>query len=136
MAEPRRSARRENTPDHVPGRGARGRWLPGCSPNPGGRPKVIEDIRALARQHTEAAVNTLVSIAEDGKQESARVAAATALLDRGWGRPTQPISGDDQMPPVGFEAIAREREERAAQAVALIDATFGLVSHGDGNADL
>jgi hypothetical protein len=97
---------------------------------------VIEDIRALARQHTEAAVNTLVSIAEDGKQESARVAAATALLDRGWGRPTQPISGDDQMPPIGFEAIAREREERAAQAVALIDATFGLVSHGDGNADL
>jgi hypothetical protein len=30
-----------------------------------------------------------------------------ALLDRGWGRPTQPISGDDEMPPVGFEA--RER---------------------------
>ena len=125
------SSQPENTSDHViPLRGARGKWLPGTSPNPGGRPKVIEDIRALARQHTEAAVNTLVSIAEDGKQESARVAAATALLDRGWGRPTQPIAGDDQMPPIGIEATQREREEKAAAAVALIDETFGAVLHG------
>lgn len=29
---------------------------------------------------------------------SARVAAAEALLSRGWGKPTQPISGDDENP--------------------------------------
>jgi hypothetical protein len=28
--------------------------------------------------------------------ESARVAAANSLLDRGWGKATQPISGDDE----------------------------------------
>jgi len=38
----------------------------------------------LARQHSDTAVNTLVHIAENGKQESARVAAASAPLDRGW----------------------------------------------------
>lgn len=56
------------------------------------------DIRSLARNHTEAAINTLAGISSNGKQESARVAAAQALLDRGWGKPTQPISGDDENP--------------------------------------
>src|SRR4030088_2714237 len=94
---------RQNTPEHEPARrGAGGKWLPGKSPNPGGRPAVVADIRDLARQHSGTAVNTLVHIAENGKQESARVAAASALLDRGWGRPTQPIAGDGHMPPVGL----------------------------------
>lgn len=53
------------------------------------------DIRSLARNHTEAAISTLAGIASNGKQESARVAAAEALLNRGWGKPTQPIAGDD-----------------------------------------
>lgn len=54
------------------------------------------DIRSLARNHTESAINTLAGIASNGKQESARVAAAEALLNRGWGKPTQPIAGDDE----------------------------------------
>jgi hypothetical protein len=33
----------------------------------------------------------LVEIAERGENESARVAAANALLDRGWGKPAVPI---------------------------------------------
>src|SRR5207248_10062591 len=92
------AAERQNTLDHAPKRGPQGQWLPGSSPNPGGRPKIIEDIRALAREHTATAINALVRIAESGKQESARVAAASALLDRGWGRPTRPLDGGDAMP--------------------------------------
>src|SRR5688500_1403071 len=111
-----RCARRENTSEHGPPRGERGRWLPGTSPNPGGRPKVVGDIRDLARQYSEAAVETLVDIAENGKQESARVAAASALLDRGWGRPTQPLAGDDDMPPIGLSAVDREAEIARRQA--------------------
>lgn len=60
--------------------------------------KATIDIRSLARNHTESAINTLAGIASNGKQESARVAAAEALLNRGWGKPTQPISGDDENP--------------------------------------
>jgi len=30
----------------------------------------------------------------------ARVSAAQALLDRGWGKPTQPIAGDDEADPI------------------------------------
>jgi|SRR5689334_11310598 hypothetical protein len=97
---------RENTPDHATKRGDRGRWLPGSSPNPGGRPKIIEDIRALAREHSPAAIQTLRHIAEHGKQESARVAASVALLDRAWGKPTQPIAGDDELPGIGINGTA------------------------------
>ena len=35
------------------------------------------------------------------------VAAATALLDRAWGKPTQPIAGDDEAGPVRIARIER-----------------------------
>ena len=43
----------------------------------------------------------------EGKSEAARVAAATALLDRAWGKPTQPIAGDDEAGPVRIARIER-----------------------------
>lgn len=57
--------------------------------------KTPTDIRSLARAHTETAINALVGIVNNGASEPARVSAAQALLDRGWGKPTQPIAGDD-----------------------------------------
>jgi hypothetical protein len=35
----------------------------------------------------------LVAIAKLGKNEAARVSAAAILLDRGWGRTPQPVTG-------------------------------------------
>jgi hypothetical protein len=43
----------------------------------------------LARQHTDVAMKALRDICEKGISESARVAAANSLLDRGYGKPTQ-----------------------------------------------
>ena len=63
----------------------------GVSGNPGGRPKVVAEVRDLARAHTGTALATLVDICRNGESESARVAAACALLDRGWGKPAVPI---------------------------------------------
>lgn len=52
----------------------------------------LSDIRAEARKHTLTAINTLVGIAAQRKAPSAaRVAAANALLDRGWEKPTQAV---------------------------------------------
>jgi len=113
-----------------------GRYASGFSGNPGGRPKVIQDIRNLAREHTEVAIKALRHIAEQGQQEAARVAAASALLDRGWGRPTQPLAGDDTMPPLGISADqVQQRKERASQ---MIEEAFGeaepLMGETQGNA--
>jgi Family of unknown function (DUF5681) len=67
----------------------------GQSGNPGGRPKVIAEVRELAREYTGEAVKTLVSIMTNPKSApAARVSAANALLDRGYGRPPQHITGE------------------------------------------
>ena len=65
----------------------------GTSGNPGGRPRVLTDVQELARERSPDAINTLAAIMDDQKAPpAARVAAANALLDRGYGKPTQPIS--------------------------------------------
>ena len=67
----------------------------GQSGNPGGRPKVVAEVRELAREHTGEAIKTLVSIMTNTKSApAARVSAANALLDRGYGRPARRITGD------------------------------------------
>lgn len=70
--------------------------------------KASLDIRSLARKHTESAIKTLSGIMNQTKApHAARVAAATSLLDRGWGKPAQIIAGDDSLPPVQLEKIER-----------------------------
>ncbi len=59
-----------------------------------GRPKgslnkSTRDIKALAQQHTPAALKTLVGIMADSESDAARVSAAKELLDRGYGKAHQ-----------------------------------------------
>jgi hypothetical protein len=69
-------------------RDSKGRFAPGCCPNPGGRPKAEHRITDLAREYTIEAIETLAEIMQDEEQPAnARLAAAVALLDRGWGKP-------------------------------------------------
>jgi hypothetical protein len=60
-------------------------------------PKTITQIRSLARSHTRTAVNVLVGVMRSkNATPAARVSAANAILDRGWGRAPQALStGDD-----------------------------------------
>ena len=69
-------------------------WTPGQSGNPAGRPKT-GDLEALCRAHTPAAVAALVKALASPRE---RVAAATALLDRGWGKPAIRVTGDKDAP--------------------------------------
>ena len=69
----------------------------GKSGNPGGRPRIPAEVKDLARSHTEAAIRTLADVCADtAAAPAARVSAATALLDRAWGKPTQPVDGDGE----------------------------------------
>jgi hypothetical protein len=49
------------------------------------------ELREAARQFTDDALKTLAAICKEGQSEAARVSAACALLDRGYGRPTQQV---------------------------------------------
>jgi len=50
----------------------------------------------MARSHTRTALNVLVAVMRNTKATPpARVAAANAILDRGWGKPTQAIGNDE-----------------------------------------
>lgn len=59
--------------------------------------KTLTEIKSIARSHTRTAVRVLVGIMRSkDATPAARVSAANAILDRGWGKATQPLeSGND-----------------------------------------
>lgn len=57
------------------------------------------EIKSLARAHTETAIRTLAGIMnQEEAPAAARVQAANSLLDRGWGKAVQVMSGEDGGP--------------------------------------
>lgn len=73
---------------------------PGEIRNPRGRPKKDFSLAALAQQHAEKAVLTLVEVmSNEAATPSARVSAASELLDRGFGRAPQTLDVEHK---IGF----------------------------------
>ncbi len=66
----------------------------GQSGNPGGRPRGEGRVRENARAHTAQALAVLVEAMEDPDKRVA-IRAAEILLDRGWGKAPQALSGED-----------------------------------------
>ena len=101
----------------------RGRFLPGVSGNPGGRPLSDESRRAIGRARELAleAVERLWALATDDEIPAAtRKDCLVALLDRGLGRPRQTLHVDapgmsraeemlDELTDEELRALAREQ---------------------------
>lgn len=79
------------------------------SRNPRGRPKKDLDLAALAQQHAQKAIETLVSVmSNEDATPAARVSAAGEILDRGFGRAPQSIDMNATMTLSGaFEDFIR-----------------------------
>lgn len=101
----------------------RGGKRPGAGRPVGAVSQERKALRDLAQAHTESAVHALASLCSDEAQPGAvRVAAATALLDRGHGRPSQSLEIEQKsaasVDPAALialsEAMDRSREERRA----------------------
>jgi hypothetical protein len=83
---------------------ARGGKRPGAGRKPGSKDRATIEQRAtleeLAREHTDVALQVLVQVAQASESDAARVSAANAILDRGYGKPKQSteITGKDGGP--------------------------------------
>lgn len=76
----------------------------GQSGNPNGRPKMDPEVRDFARAKSLAAIQRIASFI-DHEDPDIAMKACNSILDRAWGKPTQPVAGDDEMPAVKVESI-------------------------------
>jgi len=78
---------------------ARPKGRPKGLPKTGGRQKgtpnkLTAEIKEVASQYGEEAIETLVELMRGDNNPQVQRAAAEALLDRGYGRPTQQVNAD------------------------------------------
>lgn len=84
----------------------------------GRRNKVTAEVKSIAQRYGEEAITNLVEIMRDvAVPPAARVAASKEILDRAYGKSTQPIAGDPSMPPVAvmpttIELVAPDVESK------------------------
>ena len=107
-----------------------GRWQPGQSGNPKGRPSIKGPVEMLAREHTEEAVRTLVDLMRHGEPDAVRGAAANALLNRGWGMPRHVVEPvEKRVERMTLEEVEAKLAE--IEAKKLIAAEQGIDDQGD-----
>jgi hypothetical protein len=107
-------AGRENKSTEGRLRDEKGRLLPGVSGNPGGRPKLVAEFqKALREQHYERALAALLDCLDDSDGR-VRIAAVREVFDRLFGKPKQPITGEEGAPPVSVD-LASLLERLAGQ---------------------
>lgn len=72
----------------------------GAGRKPGAVSKAKRELAEMAKDKAGRALEVLAEIMEKGESDAARVSAANAILDRGYGRPSQAmqIGGDPENP--------------------------------------
>jgi len=88
--------------------GGHGGRRAGAGRRPGTHNRHTVEIRTVAMQYGPAAVAALAELSglapgERAESETARIAALKELLDRAYGKSTQPLSGDPDGPPLAIE---------------------------------
>ena len=69
----------------------------------------MNEVRDLARSYTAVAIEKLAHLVQHPKSEQACIAAASELLSRGWGKPTEPVRGMTRCRRLGLTALLLRR---------------------------
>lgn len=69
--------------------------------------KATADLREAAQAYTTEALEKLAKVMRTSPNDTAVISACTALLDRGHGKPTQPLAGDPAGAPIRTESETR-----------------------------
>lgn len=85
----------------------------GKSGNPGGRPKMPTELKEAFQKLGPEALKTLTDVMRNSEQDAVRVKAAEVILDRGYGKATQPIEGNLglEVINIGMPAFARPNDQ-------------------------
>ena len=83
------------------------------------RQKFLRDASALAREHTERAIETIANVMDDWTAEDRdRIAAANALLDRAHGKPVNAVIQVPMNRKIAQQLAAMSDEELEDQMMA------------------
>lgn len=89
-----------------------GKFAKGQSGNPGGRPKLPEEIKEIARASSGDAFKRVVELMDSADDERVQLAAAKEVLDRAFGKPAQAmeVSGKEGGPLAAILQIVRKEK--------------------------
>lgn len=74
--------------------------------------KATAEIKDLARSYTAEAIEVLATVMRTSTSDAAKVAAVNAMLDRGYGKPSQALTGEDGKALFPDEVIWRRASPR------------------------
>jgi hypothetical protein len=102
-----------------------GRFLPGTTGNPGGRPKTAPDVRAALEAGSLAAAQRLVELVKS-TDERVSLAASLALLDRVLGKATASLEVTAAPAEADWDRMQRAVASLTLQHLEAVHASAGL----------
>lgn len=72
---------------------------------PGTPNKATASLKELARQYTDESLTALIGVIRSTESDAARVSAIKEMLDRGYGKASQVLAGDEEGGPIRIAKV-------------------------------
>jgi hypothetical protein len=106
-AKSRKAPAKKTATEQAKNRAGGGKFAPGASGNPGGRPALPPELKEAARAMSPEALNILAKIMRNAKAPAAaRVRAAESIMNRAYGTPpaSVEVTNISDLPRIVIEA--------------------------------